>query len=335
MRPVALAVLAGCTGDVVHDHFNVVTDRAVLPVEAHGTLASGTLVLVESGGPSGPGIAERAVGLHPFRDTLEQDYVIAWYDRRGTGNARGSYSESDQSMGQLIADLDAVLRVLDERYTPDRLVLMGHSFGTYTSALYQLDHPGRVDGWVAAAPAILHGPDDLYVPVRRDFACRVASDRLADGDALWSDIDAFCAAHPSLPPVWDTPEREELWGYLNAIEDRLEPWPALDVGGLLGAVVGSHYDLIDAQMRANRISSHIVAEPGREDLLPELGALDVPAAIVTGEVDGTTPTELGAQIVAAMAGRAVATEVEGGGHYMMVDDPEAFRAAVDALVDRL
>ncbi|MEZ4318579.1 MAG: alpha/beta hydrolase [Myxococcota bacterium] len=320
----------------MHDHFDVVHDRAVLPVEVHGNLESGTLLLVESGGPSGPGIAERAVGFHPFRDTLEQDAAVAWYDRRGTGNAYGDYGEEDQSMDHLIADLDAVVSVLERRYDPERLVLLGHSFGTYSSASYLLEHPGRVDGWVAAAPAILHGPDALYVPVRRDFACRVAADRIAlgDSDGLWVEIVEFCEAHPTLEPVWDTPEREALWAFLGQIEDRLEPWPSIEVGGLLGAVVGSHYDLIDAQLRENRISSHIVAEPGREDLRPELEGIDVPTAVITGELDGTTPTELGAQMVDRMD-RAALTQIDGGGHYMMVDDPERFRQAVREVIDEL
>jgi pimeloyl-ACP methyl ester carboxylesterase len=330
-------VLAACGSDLVDDHMNVRTDGAVLPVEVHGNMDSGTLLLVESGGPSGPSIAQRTVGYMPFQDTLEPELAVAFYDRRGTGNATGDYSVDDQSMDQLIADLDAVMAVLDERYAPERLVLMGHSFGTYTSALYQIEHPGKTDAWIAAAPAIIEGPDDFYVPYRRDFACRVADEQIADGsdDSLWTDIEDFCVANPTIPAEWDTPEREELWGYLGQIEDRLEPWPSMEIGGLLGAVFFSHYNIIDAQMRGNRISDRIEADPGREDLLPELGAIDVPAAVITGEYDGTTPTELGTAVVDALPPGAVLTEVAGGGHYMMADDPDAFADAVFALVDPL
>lgn len=333
----ACLLLTGCASGQVHDHLAVVTDDAMLPVAVHGNIGDGTLVLVESGGPSGPGIAERAVGYHPFQDTLEPHVAVAWYDRRGTGDATGDYAVEDQSMAQLIADLDAVLAALAHRYEPDRVVLLGHSFGTYTSALYQLEHPGAVDGWVAAAPSFIEGPDELFITYRRDFACRVASDQIASGssDDLWAEIEAFCAANPTIPPVWDTPEREQLWEYLNEIEDRLEPWPAMDVAGLLGVVFGSHYNLIDTQLRENRISPEIEAEPGREDLLPELPSLDVPTAVLTGEYDGTTPTEMGRAMVDAMGAGAALTEIPGGGHYMMTDDPAAFGEVVLDLVDRL
>jgi len=212
MRHLSWLLLPACSSDVVHDHFNVLVDGAVLPVEVHGYLGGGTLVLVESGGPSGPGIAERAVGYHPFQGTLEREVAVAWYDRRGTGNAAGDYGVEDQSIDQLIVDLDAVIDVLIARYAPDHVLLLGHSFGTYTSGLYLLDRPGKVDGWVAAGPSIIEGPDDLFVPYRRDFACRVGDEQRADGrtDALWADLAAFCAANPTLPPSWDTPEREEL-----------------------------------------------------------------------------------------------------------------------------
>jgi pimeloyl-ACP methyl ester carboxylesterase len=332
-----IVFLAACGSGLVHDHLNVQTDGALLPVEVHGNMDSGTLLLVESGGPSGAAIAERAVGYMPFQDTLEPELAVAFYDRRGTGNATGDYSVDDQSMDQLIADLDAVIAVLHERYAPERFVLMGHSFGTYTSALYQIERPGKADSWIAAAPGIIEGPDDFYVPYRRDFACRVANEQIADGSdkSLWSDIEDFCAANPTIPAEWDTPEREELWGYLEQIEDLLEPWPSLEVGGLLGAVFFSHYNIIDAQMRPNLISDAIEADPGREDLLPELDAIDVPAAVITGEYDGTTPTELGTAVAEALPTGAALTEVEGGGHYMMADDPEVFADVVFALVDAL
>ncbi len=332
-----IGLLLACGSGLVHDHFNVQTDGALLPVEIHGNIDGGTLLLVESGGPSGVSIAERNVGYMPFQDTLEPELAVAFYDRRGTGNATGDYTVDDQSMDQLIADLDAVIAVLDERYAPDRIVLMGHSFGTYTSALYQIEHPGVTDAWIAAAPAIIEGPDDFYVPYRRDFACRVADEQIGEGSdkSLWSDIEAFCAANPTIAAEWDTPEREELWGYLGQIEDLLEPWPSMEVGGLLGAVFFSHYNIIDAQMRPNLISEAIEADPGREDLLPELGAIAVPAVVITGEYDGTTPTELGTAVVEALPDGAQLTEIEGGGHYMMADDPDAFADSVFALVDEL
>ncbi len=329
--------LVGCANGQVRDHLFVSTDDAVLPVAVFGNIDSGTLILFESGGPSGPSIAERAVGYTPFQDTLEPHMAVAWYDRRGTGNATGDYSEADQSMGQLLADLDAVVAVLDARYAPDRFVLMSHSFGTYTAGVYQLDHPGVFDGWVAAAPAFIAGPDELYIRYRRDFACRVAGVQLAAGasDPLWNEILAFCDANPTVAPVWDTPEREQLWRYLNTIEDELEPWPPFETAGLLGTVFGSHYNLIDSQVTKNRISSHIDADPGREDLLPELGVVDIPVVVATGEFDGTTPTEMGAAMTEAIGPSAELFDFPGAGHYMMVDDPEGFADAVRSLVDRL
>lgn len=324
--------LLGCS-EAVHERLVVRTDGADLPLAVHGDLSTGTLILIESGGPSGPSLAERMVGYHPFEDTLETHAAVAAYDRRGTGNATGDYAVEDQSMDQLVADLDAVITLLDARYAPDTLVLMGHSFGTYTSALYQIEHPARVDGWVAAAPAILEGPDELYIGYRRDFACRVAGGQGGE-DPLWQEIATFCAEHPVLPPVWDTPEREQLWGYLGEIEDRLEPWPAMDPGGLLGAVFFSQYNFVDTQARPNLISGAIEAAPGREDLLPELPDRTVPTAVISGEFDGTTPTELGQALVDAVPDGTL-TEIPGGGHYMMADDAEAFEAAVLDLLGRL
>jgi pimeloyl-ACP methyl ester carboxylesterase len=331
----ALVGLAACHPGIVDDHFDVLTDGAVIPVEVHGNIDGGTLLLVESGGPSGPGIVQRDVGYMPFADTLEPELAVALYDRRGTGTVEGDYGPADQSIDQLEADLDAVLSVLRSRYEPRHLVLMGHSFGTYSSGVYVLDHPGVADAWIAAAPAFIEGPDDLYVPYRRDFACRVAQGRIALGDAnaLWTEIEAFCDQYPSFPADREAPGVDELWSYLGRIEDRIEPSPSLAPGGLLEAVFLSHYNLIDTQLRSNLVSEAIEADPGREDLLPEVGAIEVPVAVVTGEYDGTTPTEMG-QALADGVGGAL-TEIPRAGHYMMADQPDDFATVVLGVVDGL
>src|SRR6476646_1546809 len=119
-----LLLLGACSPELVHDRLDVSHDGAVLPVEVNGFAGSGTLLVVESGGPSGPSIAQRDVGWFPFEDTLETQMAVALYDRRGTGNATGDYRPGDQSMARLVDDLAAVLAVLDDRYAPERLVLM-------------------------------------------------------------------------------------------------------------------------------------------------------------------------------------------------------------------
>jgi long-chain acyl-CoA synthetase len=56
--------------------------------------------------------------------------------------------DSSYSMDELMADLDAVLAAL---HTPDRFVLLGHSFGGGMAAQYAVQHPERVEKLVLVA----------------------------------------------------------------------------------------------------------------------------------------------------------------------------------------
>jgi proline iminopeptidase len=325
-------LLGACAGEAVDDHLTVLSGDAVLPVHVRGNMGSGTLLVYESGGPSGPGIAERRVGYVDLKDTLEPELAVAFYDRRGVGNAHGDYAAEDLSMEVLVEDLHAVISVLRDRYAPERVVLMGHSWGGYSSASYLLAHPDAVDAWVPVAPAMMGG-DDLYIPYRRAWLCRVAAD--LQGEApLWDEVLGWCADHPSVPP--DSAAKDELWDYLITASEQLEPWPSMDAMGLLGAIFASHYNLVDTQLRANRISGPLHAEAEGMDLLPELGAVTVPTLVITGEYDPDLPTELGDAIVAAVGtSDAEVVEIEGAGHYPMDHDPSGFAAPVLDLVGAL
>ncbi|MEM6926676.1 MAG: alpha/beta hydrolase [Myxococcota bacterium] len=324
-----LSALVACTGPV-DDQLNVKTaDGVVLPVMVRGELdARGTLVVYEAGGPFGGGVEERLVDYQRFSETLEPHVAIAYYDRRGYGNANGRYRPEDITVDGLMSDLDDVLAVVRERYDPDSLVLMGHSFGGFATANYLVTHPeAEIDAWVSSAGAVLTGGDAAYVPYRFAFACRVAADRLDTEDPLWAEIDAWCATDPQVDPEdWEQAERRTLSGYLDAIYERAGD-PPLRFGRLVGAVFGSSYNVTDVLLTANRISGPISDETRELDLLSELDAVDVPTLLVTGELDDIVPTEVAVD-VAAVLPDANLVEVEAGAHYPTWPDPQPFADAV-------
>ena len=338
-RALALLTLIGCSGDTIHDQFDVVSDGAVIPVGVYGDIASGTLVVYESGGPSGPGIAERMVDYIDFRDTLEQDVAIAFYDRRGTGNCTGDYDTEDITMEALIADLRAVTRVLDDRYAPERKVLMGHSFGAMSAPLYLAEHPDTYDAWVAVAPAWTNQDVAMENAYRRLFLQRVATERIAigDDDPMWPEALAFCEEHPVIEP-WSEAHERFYDDFLIPLGREFEPDPTMSTVGLLGTVFGTSYNLIDTQLRGNRISEAVWGDLDGVNLLDELEQVDHPVLVVSGQYDAIGNTELGLAGLERMATPEAdkrLVQLDDGGHYPFDADPEGFRDEVLALIDRL
>lgn len=320
-----LLAMVGCSGPV-NDQFNVQTaDGAVLPVMVRGALDD-TLVLYEPGGPFGGGIEERLVDYQYFSETLEPYVAIAYYDRRGYGNANGQYRPEDISVANLMSDMDDVLAVLRERYDPARIVLMGHSFGGFATGNYLVTRPdAEVDAWISSAGAVVPGGDSVYVPYRYAFVCRVAAERRAEGDenALWSDIGGWCESKPDIDAEdLEDPEREQLWEYLGQIYDLVGD-PPIRLGPLLGALFGSSYNVTDVLLTENELSLRIFKETREMELLSELGAITQPTLFVSGELDDIVPTEVAEDAATKMVDAQV-VEISDAGHYPTWPDPQPF-----------
>jgi len=63
------------------------------------------------------------------------------------------------------------------------------------------------------------------------------------------------------------------------------------------------------------------------DIFPYLGEIKVPTRVIYGTADQVTPPELNLRIAAAVAG-AGAVAIEGAGHWLFLEFPDEFNAAV-------
>lgn len=323
--------LVGCA-EGINQQLHVQTDDGVvLPVLVRGNLeASDTLVLYEAGGPYGGGVEERVVDYWQFSETLEPHVAIAYYDRRGYGNANGRYGPDDITLDHLMSDVDDLIAVLLDRYDPDQMVLMGHSFGGFATGQYLVTRPDApVDAWVSVAGAVVTGGERNYVPYRLTFACRVARDQIAKGDddALWAEIDTWCATDPEVDPEdWEHPGRIELSRFLDAIYERAGE-PPIDAGKLVSALFGSSYNVTDLMLTSNELSGPLTDAREALDLMSDLDTVDVPTLFVNGEFDDIVPTEI-AYDAAAQVPDSRVVEIEAMGHYPIWPDPEPFADAV-------
>jgi len=97
----------------------------------------------------GPGMPEFFLNAtHPAG--LEQDFTVVWWEQRGAGL---SYSPDipPQSMtvAQLIADTIAVTDYLRERFDQDKIILLGHSWGSFLGVQVAAAAPERYRAYIA------------------------------------------------------------------------------------------------------------------------------------------------------------------------------------------
>ncbi len=108
--------------------------KVFVEVEGHGT----PLVLV-NGGPGGTHHA-----FHPWFSRMKDIARVIYYDQRGCGQSDYQPGPDGYSLGQAVADLDAIRGSLQI----DRWVVLGYSYGGLLAQSYALRYPEHVSGLV-------------------------------------------------------------------------------------------------------------------------------------------------------------------------------------------
>lgn len=101
------------------------------------------------GGPSSPD----AFANYTFQNHLVADYTIVNWDQRGCGrtyyrNIDADPNNETASFEQAQADLDELVDYLTDRFNADKVIIVGHSYGTMLGSKYTLTYPDKVAAYI-------------------------------------------------------------------------------------------------------------------------------------------------------------------------------------------
>lgn len=219
-------------------------------------------------------------------------------DLLGHGLSCAPTDSGRYSLTRAAEDLVALLDALDV----DECVVAGYSMGGRTALHLALAAPRRVRGLIleSASPGIAD-PAEREARRKADeaLADRIEREGIAWFVAYWESLPLF-ATQKSLPHEVQTAVRRE----------RLAQSPLGLAGSLRGAGAGA-----------------------QEDLLPRLPELEMPVLLIAGELD-----EKYCRIARAMHGvlaRSRLCIVEGAGHNVHLERPDAYIRAVEAFLEEL
>lgn len=106
----------------------------------------------------GPGAPDGMAAYWFSKDLVDAFTVVCW-DQRGCGNTyyRNREKNADNetvNWEQALADVDAVVAYLCERFEQEKVYLLGHSYGTLVGSAYALRHPEKVAYYVAVSQVV-------------------------------------------------------------------------------------------------------------------------------------------------------------------------------------
>lgn len=283
------------------------------------------------GGPASPD----AFLNYDFSRHLEQAYTVVFWDQRGCGRTyyRNRAADPDNqtaTFDRAQKDLDELVDYLHARFSPQQLVLIGHSYGTVLGSKYALTHPEKIDAFIGVGQVT-----SLYGGERYSYsdALRRAKEK-GDDTAKLEEAFQTAEAEPTLlnwlrlrarvAPYHRAPrEKNQLWIGLRS--------PYLGWDNLRWFLKTQHLDsFID---RNKQLCDYVLT---LEDVRTYGTMYAVPVGIVMGENDWVTPEGLAQGYYANIdAPKKTYAAMEGCGHSPQHDDPEAFASTVKAMLKTL
>lgn len=272
--------------------FWVAVDGTSMPVLVSGKADSRTVLLTVVGGPGGSSITlERSF----YKDDLEDDLLVAYWDQRMSGFSTNDTVPERVTVARWSADLQRVTQEIRARF-PDRLIVLhGQSFGGYVVSHF-ITHPDNrhlYDGWIIVNGGTTKG-SDVEVAQRNGLISR-AKGKVATGEIEWRDTLAWMQAHPLNPDVYN----ETL---ANSYEKILGSslWPDEEAPVTIPKALKTHtpvfFDERDMQRFIENAEHPIhstyarnVYELDRDHLL---GNIHAPGLLIWGGADWTMPIEV-------------------------------------------
>jgi proline iminopeptidase len=240
----------------------------------------------------------------PWLDALAEGRKLILYDQLGAGRSERPSSFPAGGLDTWADEADALRAHLGA----ERMVLLGHSFGSYIALTYALRYPHRLDGLIicSGAPAL-----DYPAVMTMNAAARSTPQQL--------EVFARLMSGPSASD-----------------EDWRRDWTAI-----LPIYFHAFDPAIGAAMDANTIYSAAAYNHGLVQCLPlynvtsRLGEIRVPTLLVSGRHDWISPPKQGGERLRDGIPGAQLEIFEKSGHFPFIEENERFLARVRAFLDEL
>lgn len=116
---------------------------------------SNPIILHLHGGPANPD----SFSTYDFAKEIVDDFTYVSWDQRGCGRTYYKNMDVDSEnetadFEQALKDVDKLVKHLCSRFQKDKVIIMGHSYGSLLGISYVSKHPERVDSYVGIGQTV-------------------------------------------------------------------------------------------------------------------------------------------------------------------------------------
>jgi len=291
-------------------------------INVFGASASNPVIISLHGGPGAPtGFVD-----YEWQDLLTDSFTIVSWDETGCGRSYYRNADADPDNSSLtyelqLADLDALVDYCRDRFGQDKVIIIGHSYGSMLGSSYVMAHPEKVSGYIGVGQCV--NEVDYYSEVYSyEDALRIAQEKGDDTSAMKAAYEAFMSDfslehlmalrgytsiyHPQTD-MTDTSTMSAIHSPLLGVDDAR--WYLLELETLMG---GTRFSELEGTLD----------EAMMDFDLYKAGEYQVPVLFISGSCDWTCPAELAAKYADEHDLKYVA--MEGCGHSPQGQHPDQF-----------
>ena len=128
-----------------------------------GRDTSNPVIICLHGGPGSPD----SFANYAYADNLTDKFTFVSWDQRGSGRTYYKNMASDPdnktvTFEQALDDLDALVDYARERFGQDKVIILGHSYGSLLGSRYVTEHPDKVSAYIGVAQVVSLAKGDIY-----------------------------------------------------------------------------------------------------------------------------------------------------------------------------
>lgn len=271
----------------------------------------------------GPGASQMPIAPG-YSDQLEKHFLVVHWDQKGAGASCVDTDWEELSLDRTVSDTIELIEYLTDRFGQEKVVLVGHSWGSIVGAQTAHQRPDLLHAYVGVGQ-LVHGARNEQV-----------SYAWTTGEAIRRGDDEARADLATVSPPYANNtalevQRQWLYRYGGAIHDIAGAswilWPV---------AFGPEYTLATRLRYGDcirRSLDQLWGEVKEVDLFRDVPDLEIPLFLITGQHDWNTPSVL----AKAWANKLTAPSVDifsldDTGHFIPIEAPAAFQRV---LIDRV
>lgn len=286
-------------------------------VSIRGKDKTNPVILFLHGGPFAPD----SYVTYTYANELLDDYTFVCWDQRGCGRtyfANPKDQDKTVQFSQAVEDVDAMSDYLRDRFGCEKIIIMGHSYGSMLGAMYAYDHPEKVSAYIGAGQ---------FVNARASLESAY-EDALALAEAAGDDTTYMRKAYDTYLEEMSYESLNDATSYANTYHKSIDTTPII-LSALRSPYLASDdikWFIVEADIsKMQTLNADVVFNCMTVDIRNQT-KYKVPVFFISGTDDWNCSYKVMADYAESIGADYLL--IEGANHTVQHDKPEEFTAAV-------